>query len=257
MMRHACSLLFHIFAVILAPYFTHFCDTWIAQGEGRWLLTLPAAAAAVLQPCDPTICAAAPSKVLRQAAWSMCPCLNVLAFSSPHLLLITQTLPALPAVCNGHEKGTCLASPRLDVVPKPAQPPHPHPSGCFTSPSSALPAVRKGYEQSTCVASPRRAVLAWPSPLPHPLPLPALPLPACPAFCLLASQAMRRAPVLRATWAPPSTSSSSCCCCTASRCGVGSITGSLNSRSCSSGGNNIMLEGRLQGMPFQHASSQT
>jgi hypothetical protein len=33
MMRHACSLLFHIFAVILAPYFCHFCDTWIEQGH--------------------------------------------------------------------------------------------------------------------------------------------------------------------------------------------------------------------------------
>lgn len=28
MMRHACGVLLHIFAVILAPYFVHFCDHW-------------------------------------------------------------------------------------------------------------------------------------------------------------------------------------------------------------------------------------
>ncbi|GAX77572.1 hypothetical protein CEUSTIGMA_g5016.t1 [Chlamydomonas eustigma] len=35
MMRHACSLLFHIFAILLAPYFAHYCDTWIAQGHNE------------------------------------------------------------------------------------------------------------------------------------------------------------------------------------------------------------------------------
>lgn len=32
MMRYACGILLHIFAVILAPYFVHFCDSWIAVG---------------------------------------------------------------------------------------------------------------------------------------------------------------------------------------------------------------------------------
>mmetsp|Transcript_2453 Transcript_2453/g.6293 ORF Transcript_2453/g.6293 Transcript_2453/m.6293 type:complete len:501 (-) Transcript_2453:485-1987(-) len=35
MMRHACGVLLHIFAVILAPYFVHFCDSWEAQGHAE------------------------------------------------------------------------------------------------------------------------------------------------------------------------------------------------------------------------------
>ncbi len=33
MMRTACGILLHIFAIILAPYFAHFCDSWIALGN--------------------------------------------------------------------------------------------------------------------------------------------------------------------------------------------------------------------------------
>ncbi|GFR41041.1 hypothetical protein Agub_g1474, partial [Astrephomene gubernaculifera] len=33
MMRTACGILLHIFAIILAPYFAHFCDSWISLGN--------------------------------------------------------------------------------------------------------------------------------------------------------------------------------------------------------------------------------
>lgn len=33
MMRTACGILLHIFAIILAPYFAHFCDSWIGLGN--------------------------------------------------------------------------------------------------------------------------------------------------------------------------------------------------------------------------------
>ena len=32
MMRYANGVLLHIFAIILAPYFCHFCDSWVAYG---------------------------------------------------------------------------------------------------------------------------------------------------------------------------------------------------------------------------------
>jgi hypothetical protein len=33
MMRHACGVLIHVFTILLAPYFLHFCDSWIAYGR--------------------------------------------------------------------------------------------------------------------------------------------------------------------------------------------------------------------------------
>lgn len=35
MMRSACGILLHIFAIILAPYFAHFCDSWISLGHSE------------------------------------------------------------------------------------------------------------------------------------------------------------------------------------------------------------------------------
>jgi hypothetical protein len=32
MMRYANGVLLHIFAIILAPYFCHFCDSWVSYG---------------------------------------------------------------------------------------------------------------------------------------------------------------------------------------------------------------------------------
>jgi hypothetical protein len=32
MMRYANGVLLHIFAVALAPYFCHFCDSWVKNG---------------------------------------------------------------------------------------------------------------------------------------------------------------------------------------------------------------------------------
>lgn len=34
-MRAAHGLLLHLFAVVLAPYFVHFCDSWTALGYSR------------------------------------------------------------------------------------------------------------------------------------------------------------------------------------------------------------------------------
>lgn len=38
MMRYANGVLLHIFAIFLAPYFVHFCDSWVNMGysRGRW-----------------------------------------------------------------------------------------------------------------------------------------------------------------------------------------------------------------------------
>ena len=33
MMRHASGVLLHIFAIVLAPYFVHFCDSWVEEGH--------------------------------------------------------------------------------------------------------------------------------------------------------------------------------------------------------------------------------
>ena len=33
MIRAACGVLLHLFAVILAPYFAHFCDSWLTLGN--------------------------------------------------------------------------------------------------------------------------------------------------------------------------------------------------------------------------------
>ncbi|KAG2448310.1 hypothetical protein HYH02_006894 [Chlamydomonas schloesseri] len=46
MMRTACGILLHIFAIILAPYFAHFCDSWIALGNDED--TCPAGYAAAI-----------------------------------------------------------------------------------------------------------------------------------------------------------------------------------------------------------------
>lgn len=39
MMRYANGVLLHIFAIFLAPYFVHFCDSWTSVGysRGRWV----------------------------------------------------------------------------------------------------------------------------------------------------------------------------------------------------------------------------
>ncbi|GLI69017.1 hypothetical protein VaNZ11_013556 [Volvox africanus] len=47
MMRTACGILLHIFAIILAPYFAHFCDSWIALGNNEDTCPAGYAAAAV------------------------------------------------------------------------------------------------------------------------------------------------------------------------------------------------------------------
>ncbi|KAG2442541.1 hypothetical protein HXX76_002627 [Chlamydomonas incerta] len=46
MMRTACGILLHIFAIILAPYFAHFCDSWISLGNDED--TCPAGYAAAI-----------------------------------------------------------------------------------------------------------------------------------------------------------------------------------------------------------------
>ncbi|PNH12416.1 hypothetical protein TSOC_000670, partial [Tetrabaena socialis] len=46
MMRTACGLLLHIFAIILAPYFAHFCDSWLSLGNRE--KTCPAGYAAAI-----------------------------------------------------------------------------------------------------------------------------------------------------------------------------------------------------------------
>lgn len=35
MMRYANGVLLHIFAIFLAPYFVHFCDSWTSHGYSR------------------------------------------------------------------------------------------------------------------------------------------------------------------------------------------------------------------------------
>ncbi|EFJ52142.1 hypothetical protein VOLCADRAFT_103161 [Volvox carteri f. nagariensis] len=47
MMRAACGILLHIFAIILAPYFAHFCDSWLALGNDEATCPAGYAAAAV------------------------------------------------------------------------------------------------------------------------------------------------------------------------------------------------------------------
>lgn len=46
MMRNACGVLIHVFTVALAPYFVHFCDSWVSYG--RDLDTCPAGYAATI-----------------------------------------------------------------------------------------------------------------------------------------------------------------------------------------------------------------
>ncbi|GLC38965.1 hypothetical protein PLESTB_000466300 [Pleodorina starrii] len=46
MMRTACGIMLHIFAIILAPYFAHFCDSWLALGNDEE--TCPAGYAAAI-----------------------------------------------------------------------------------------------------------------------------------------------------------------------------------------------------------------
>jgi len=46
MLRYSCGALIHLFAVILAPYFCHFCDSWTALGYDEE--TCPAGYAAAL-----------------------------------------------------------------------------------------------------------------------------------------------------------------------------------------------------------------
>jgi hypothetical protein len=33
MMRYACGVLIHVFTIVLAPYFVHFCDSWMSYGH--------------------------------------------------------------------------------------------------------------------------------------------------------------------------------------------------------------------------------
>lgn len=46
MMRHASGVLLHVFSVILAPYFLHFCDSWVSYGHEEE--TCPAGYAAAI-----------------------------------------------------------------------------------------------------------------------------------------------------------------------------------------------------------------
>ena len=67
MMRHACGVLIHVFTIFLAPYFVHFCDSWIAYGRDSETCPAGCAAAAAAERAGPLVPLAGPARVALSA----------------------------------------------------------------------------------------------------------------------------------------------------------------------------------------------